>query len=82
MSIVVCTSEDSAGAKPSDDILNFSFSANSDRNFENFETDGEHAQDDAGTVHVSLVTRAGGDTISVLNETGVSPEPPIDVIIF
>ena len=40
------------------------------------------AQDDAGTVHVSLVTRAGGDTISVLNETGVSPEPPIDVIIF
>ena len=24
----------------------------------------------------------GGDTISVLNETGVSPEPPIDVIIF
>ena len=58
MSIVVCTSEDnSAGAKPSDDILNFSFSANPDRDSEDFETDGEHAQDDAGTVHVSLVTR-------------------------
>ena len=40
--------------------------------------DGEHAQDDAGTVH----WLPGGDTISVLNETGVSPEPPIDVIIF
>ena len=59
MSIVVCTSEDSAGAKPSDNILNFSFSANPDGGSENVETDGdgEHAQDDAGTVHESLVTR-------------------------
>ena len=38
------------------------------------------AQDDAGTVHVSLVTR--GDTISVLNETGISPKTPIDVNIL
>ena len=51
MSIVLCTSEDSAGAKPSDDILNFSFSPIPDGNSEDFETDGEHAQDDAGTVH-------------------------------
>ena len=57
MSIVVCASEDSAGAKPSDDILNFSFSTNLDEDSEAVETDGEHAQDDAGTVHVSLVTR-------------------------
>ena len=40
MSIVVCASEDSVGAKPSDDILNFSFSANPDRDSEDFETDG------------------------------------------
>ena len=42
MSIVVCASEDSAGAKPSDDILNFSFSANPDGGSENVETDGEN----------------------------------------
>ena len=58
MSIVVCASEDcAAGSKPSDDILIFSFSANPDGKSEDFQTDGEHAQDDAGTVHVSLVTR-------------------------
>ena len=48
MSIVVCASEDcAAGSKPSDDILIFSFSANPDGISDDFQTDGEHAQDDA-----------------------------------
>ena len=68
MSIVVCASEDSVGAKPSDDILNFSFSANP-----------ELMEMEQQSTSPWL---PGGDTISVLNETGVSPEPPIDVIIF
>ena len=49
MSIVVCASEDSAGAKPSDNIFNFSFSTNLDEDSEAVETDGEHDQDDHGS---------------------------------
>ena len=75
MSIVVCASEDSVGAKPSDDILNFSFSANPE--LMEMENMPRMMQQQSTSPWLP-----GGDTISVLNETGVSPEPPIDVIIF